>query len=137
MADPTSAGLVGQPGEDPWTATEIAEVRSDLTDQAERLRDEVARAESRLSGLMADAGDGAGHDQVDAGSARMERDEEASLVEHSRDLLAQTESALARIVAGSYGICEGCAGPVGKMRLMAFPRATRCLSCKRAEESQR
>ena len=30
--------------------------------------------------------------------------------------------------------CESCGNPIGKMRLMAFPRATLCMSCKQREE---
>ena len=35
---------------------------------------------------------------------------------------------------GTYGVCESCGQPIGKMRVMAFPRATLCLSCKQREE---
>ena len=35
---------------------------------------------------------------------------------------------------GSYGMCEICGKPVGKLRLQAFPRATMCLACKEIEE---
>jgi RNA polymerase-binding transcription factor DksA len=49
-------------------------------------------------------------------------------------MLAQVEHALERIADGTFGVCESCAEPVGKMRLMAFPRATLCLSCKQREE---
>ena len=63
-----------------------------------------------------------------------ERDHEMSLANNARDMLTQTERALLRIEDGSYGICESCGQPIGKMRLMAFPRATLCLSCKQREE---
>ena len=49
-------------------------------------------------------------------------------------VLAQTERALARIDDGTYGVCESCGNPIGKMRLMAFSRATLCMSCKQREE---
>ena len=39
-----------------------------------------------------------------------------------------------RIEDGTYGICESCGEPIGKMRLMAFPRATLCMTCKQREE---
>jgi hypothetical protein len=48
--------------------------------------------------------------------------------------LGQTERALSRIDDGSYGVCESCGNPIGKMRAMAFPRATLCLTCKQREE---
>ena len=83
---------------------------------------------------MRDAGDGAGNDQADVGSTTFERDHEMSLANNARDMLSQTERALARIEDGTYGVCERCGEPIGKMRLMAFPRATLCLSCKQREE---
>ena len=120
--------------EKPWTVKELAEVRGELTSERERLRTELNMAEVELHDLMRDAGDGAGNDQADVGSASFERDHEMTLANNARVMLAQTEHALARIDDGSYGIRERCGQPVGKMRLMAFPRATLCLSCKQREE---
>ena len=57
---------------------------------------------------------------------------------HSLDTAERTAidvaDALARIDAGTYGICESCGKPIGKLRLQAFPRATLCMACKQAEE---
>ena len=99
-----------------------------------RLRHELHDQEEELAGLMRDAGDGAGHDQADMGATSFERDHELTVVNNARDMLAQTERALARIDDGTYGVCESCGNPIGKMRLMAFPRATLCMSCKQREE---
>jgi RNA polymerase-binding protein DksA len=120
--------------EKPWTKAELDEVRGELMTDRERLRSELNLAEHELHDLMRDAGDGAGNDQADVGSTTFERDHEMSLAANARDMLAQTERALMRIEAGTYGICESCGEPIGKMRLMAFPRATLCLSCKQREE---
>jgi len=130
----TARKLAVKADEKPWTVKELAEVRGELTSERERLRTELNMAEEELHDLMRDAGDGAGNDQADVGSASFERDHEMSLANNARLMLAQTEHALARIDDGSYGICESCGQPVGKMRLMAFPRATLCLSCKQREE---
>jgi RNA polymerase-binding transcription factor DksA len=126
--------LAVKPGEDPWTTAELAEVRGELHADRERLRLQLNLAEHELQGLMRDAGDGAGHDQADVGSTTFERDQEMSLAKNAREMLAQTERALLRIEDGSYGRCESCGQPIGKMRVMAFPRATLCLSCKQREE---
>jgi RNA polymerase-binding protein DksA len=126
--------LAVQPDEDPWTAAELAEVRGELDTDRLRLRSELNLAEVELHDLMRDAGDGAGNDQADVGSTTFERDHEMSLANNARDMLAQTERALSRIEDGSYGVCESCGEPIGKMRVMAFPRATLCLSCKQREE---
>jgi DnaK suppressor protein len=56
------------------------------------------------------------------------------VVNSERDKLNQIERALNRIQDGSYGQCESCGQPIGKMRLMAFPRATLCMTCKQREE---
>jgi RNA polymerase-binding protein DksA len=120
--------------EKPWTVAELDEVRADLNADRDRLRSELNLAEHELHDLMRDAGDGAGNDQADVGSTTFERDHEMSLANNARDMLAQTERALGRIEDGSYGVCESCGEPIGKMRLMAFPRATLCLPCKQREE---
>jgi RNA polymerase-binding transcription factor DksA len=44
------------------------------------------------------------------------------------------ERALDRIDAGIYGVCESCGQPIGKARLLAFPRATLCVACKQRQE---
>ncbi len=50
-------------------------------------------------------------------------------------LLHALDAALARIEAGTYGVCSGCGGEIGARRLVAFPWATLCLACQaRAEK---
>jgi DnaK suppressor protein len=46
----------------------------------------------------------------------------------------QSEHALERILDGSYGVCENCGNPIGKNRLLVFPRATLCVPCKSKQE---
>ncbi|MPZ60677.1 MAG: hypothetical protein GEU93_05150, partial [Propionibacteriales bacterium] len=120
--------------EKPWTAEELAKVRTELEHEAGRLRGEISVAEEEIAGLFREGGEGAGHDQADVGSSTFERDHEMSLALHSRDLLTQVERALRRIDDGTYGDCENCGNPIGKLRLMAFPRATLCVSCKQRQE---
>ncbi|MDN5852123.1 MAG: TraR/DksA family transcriptional regulator, partial [Actinomycetia bacterium] len=117
-----------------WTAAEIGEVRGDLESEQTRLRGEIERAEADLRALLREGVDGAGNDQADVGSNSLERDAEMSLAHSHRELLRQVEHALGRIYEGTYGSCESCGNPIGKMRLMAFPRATLCITCKQREE---
>jgi DnaK suppressor protein len=84
--------------------------------------------------LMRDSGDGAGDDQADAGAKTYEREQELALAENARELLRQNEHALMRLDDGSYGICESCGQPIGKLRLQAAPRATLCMPCKKKQE---
>ncbi|MHB8795746.1 MAG: TraR/DksA family transcriptional regulator [Candidatus Nanopelagicales bacterium] len=126
--------LIVREDESPWTAKELAEVRAALNADHRMLLDEITNAEAGLADLIRDSGDGAGDDQADAGSKTFEREHEMSLANNARDMLDQVAHALARIDAGTYGICESCGKAVGKYRLQAFPRATLCLACKQAEE---
>ncbi|KQY63995.1 DNA-binding protein [Nocardioides sp. Root151] len=128
------SALAVRDDETAWTKAELNEVLTDLNEHADRLREELREQEEELAGLMRDAGDGAGHDQADMGATSFERDHELTVVANAREMLAQIERALGRIDDGTYGVCESCGNPIGKMRLMAFPRATLCMSCKQREE---
>ncbi|XVQ16060.1 TraR/DksA family transcriptional regulator [Spirillospora sp. CA-255316] len=119
-------------GEDRWTAAELAGVRAALEEQIAGLEAEIAASTTQIA--EGDNSDGAGDDQADTGAKTYEREHELALTYNSRDLLAQSERAVQRIDAGTYGICESCGKPVGKARLQAFPRATLCVSCKQREE---
>jgi len=105
-----------------------------LNDDVKRLTGELAEVELDLAGMIENSGEGAGNDQADVGSASFERDQEMVIVNNARDMLEQSQHALERIADGTYGQCENCGNPIGKNRLMAFPRATLCLSCKQREE---
>ena len=109
-------------------------VRAGLETDIARLQKEISVAEFDLAGLMRDAGDGAGDDQADAGTKTFEREQEISLANNAREMFEQSTRALGRIVDGSYGVCESCGSPIGKNRLLAFPRATLCMTCKSKQE---
>jgi DnaK suppressor protein len=123
-----------KPGEDPWTAAEVAELRTEMEGEVEHLKEEIRDAEQEIAGLFRDGSDGAGNDQADVGSTTLERYHELSLANNARDMLNQIEFALSRIEDGTYGVCDNCGNPIGKGRLQAFPRATLCVSCKERQE---
>jgi DnaK suppressor protein len=56
------------------------------------------------------------------------------MAKNARENLQLVEEALRRIDDGTYGVCESCGQPIGKLRLQAFPRATLCLQCKQRQE---
>lgn len=121
-------------GEEPWTLAEIQELAGDLLADRDRLESELAAADRDLSELLRNSGDGAGDDQADYGSSALEREQELTLVNNMRDLLAQTKHAIERIKAGTYATCEMTGLPIGKARLQAFPRATLSVEAKAREE---
>ena len=120
--------------EAPWSAAELKAIRAEIATDLERLRAELANVEAEMNELIADSGEGAGDDQADSGTKTFEREHEMSLVINARDMVLQTERAVARIDAKSYGMCEECGSPIGKARLQVFPRATLCMICKQKEE---
>ncbi|MEU4797350.1 TraR/DksA family transcriptional regulator [Streptomyces sp. NPDC023327] len=127
-------GLAVRAGEDPWTPEEVAEARAELQSESLRLTAEIAASEKALAGLMRDSGDGAGDDEADTGTKNITREHEMSLAANAREMLDQTERALERLDAGTYGLCENCGNPIGKARMQAFPRATLCVECKQKQE---
>ncbi|MGW2209006.1 TraR/DksA C4-type zinc finger protein [Streptomyces sp. NPDC001781] len=123
-----------RPGEDPWTPEEAAEARAELASEVDRLGTEISSSEASLVGMMRDSADGAGDDEADTGSKNITREHELALAANAREMLSQTERALERLDAGTYGLCENCGNPIGKARMQAFPRATLCVECKQKQE---
>lgn len=120
--------------EEPWGDAELAEVRAELEADVARVRAELDELATDFEGLLRNPGDGAGDDQADVGNANFEREHEISLARKSTEVLRQSERALERMDDGTYGVCESCGGPIGKLRLQAFPRATLCMTCKKKQE---
>lgn len=120
--------------ESPWSASEIDEMRAILVEEIETHHEEVRLAEEELDLLLRDSGDGAGDDQADAGSMTAERVHEIALTNNARASLEQAQHALEQLEAGTYGICENCGLPIGKLRLQARPRATLCMPCQAKQD---
>ncbi|MEU8778859.1 TraR/DksA C4-type zinc finger protein [Streptomyces sp. NPDC048606] len=134
VAAGTPGELAVRPGEEPWTEQEVEEARTELLSEVLRLRAELDASEVAISGLMRDSGDGAGDDQADTGTKNITRESELALAANATSMLEQTERALERLEAGTYGLCENCGQPIGKARMQAFPRATLCVDCKQKQE---
>ncbi|HEX6525537.1 MAG TPA: TraR/DksA C4-type zinc finger protein [Streptosporangiaceae bacterium] len=131
---PGAPDLPVRPGEEPWTDAELAQVRKELEGEAIGLRADIDRATSQIAERLSDSVADAGDDQADAGTKAYEREHDLALTQNARDLLDQTERALERMDAGTYGVCESCGKAIGKARLLAFPRAILCVECKQREE---
>lgn len=121
-------------GEKSWTVKEVRAIAAELSAEILRLEIELAEADAELSTLLRDSGDGSGDDQADSGSSAIEREQELTLVNNTRDLLEQNRHALERVGAPGFGTCESCGEAIGKARLQAFPRATLCVTCKARQE---
>jgi DnaK suppressor protein len=132
--EPDASSIPVLPGEDPWTAAELAEVREELVAEVARMERAIRIAQAELEELLREGSDGAGRDPADVGSSNFERDQEMSLAQNAREMLDQSQLALRLFDEGHYGTCEACGQPIGKARLQVFPRATMCVACKQREE---
>jgi DnaK suppressor protein len=59
-----------------------------------------------------------------------ERDLSIGNLERESKSLAQSRAALARIDAGTFGICEECEEEISPQRLLAVPWTTACIRCQ-------
>jgi DnaK suppressor protein len=57
------------------------------------------------------------------------KDLTAAALERERRTLRAVDEALARLEAGNYGVCDGCAVAIPKARLEALPWAHLCVNC--------
>ena len=82
------------------------------------------------------AADGAGGHAADVATDLFEHELALGLNQKIRERVAEVEAALARIGAGTYGVCEDCHEKIDEERLRALPRARRCVACQqRAEQA--
>lgn len=102
------------------------------------LRTERGQTLARLRALADDfddiviaAVDANGDDEHDpeGSTIAFERTRVATLRRQAQAYLAELDQALARLVRGTYGQCEGCGRPISPERLRARPTARLCIAC--------
>lgn len=76
-----------------------------------------------------------GMHMADHGTDSFDRELALSLVSNEQDLIYEIDEALARIEAGTYGICEMTGRPIEKERLRVIPHARYCREAQ--EEAER
>lgn len=108
---------------------------SALLEERTRLQTQYEALDDELRGL----GDvGADNDVTfdeeggEGSPVAVERDRIRSLMASSRAAMDEVDAALARMEAGTYGVCESCGGAIAPERLEALPTTTVCVSCKAA-----
>lgn len=74
---------------------------------------------------------------ADMGTDNYEQEFTLGLVEKDRNLLRDIQAALGKMVAGTYGICEGTGKPIAKPRLEAQPWARFSIEYARSLEQRR
>jgi DnaK suppressor protein len=61
---------------------------------------------------------------------------DVELIRNEQDLHGKVHDALARIEAGTYGVCQRCSRPIPQARLDAIPYATHCKECAEILEKE-
>lgn len=67
---------------------------------------------------------------ADAASVTAERTEVLGLAESLKNQLADVDTALAHIEAGTYGTCDNCGAEIDEDRLEFRPASILCVNCK-------
>jgi DnaK suppressor protein len=104
---------------------ERAELQVQLTTIEET---SFATSQSDISGEVA-----FDEENADAGTFTFERERDLSIENNVRDLMGKIDRALARMEAGTYGICSRCGKPIEKARLKALPYADLCIKDAQAQ----
>jgi DnaK suppressor protein len=73
----------------------------------------------------------------EGGTSNVDRELDLVLSAQARAAAAEIDRALAKIQAGTYGLCEQCGQPIPEARLQALPQAALCVACKSGGLSSR
>ena len=69
-------------------------------------------------------------DEADMAATAQAKERSMWLANDQKQRLAQIDQALARIAAGTYGICDNCGQPIAQERMQVVPHATFCIQCQ-------
>ncbi len=108
----------------------VQAVRERLLRELDQVQARIAQLRQRLE-TKADYGPGRGDPAVyqwEFNLALLQRAEEQAL---------QVHAALARLDAGTYGICQNCGNPIEDERLEILPLSTHCIRCAQSIKTNR
>jgi DnaK suppressor protein len=111
----------------------LLEERETYTRQANNLRAEAEQlaAEREPGDVQFDEESGEGD------TMNVERERDLALSAQAMAAVDEIDKALAKVDAGTYGVCEKCGNPIPKERLKALPYAALCVQCKSMGLSRR
>jgi DnaK suppressor protein len=131
-----SDGSADRPYADSFLEAQRAELlseRESYTRQATALR-----AEAEQLAQEREPGDSQFDEEGGEGdSMNVERERELALSNQALAAVEEIDTALAKMDAGTYGICEKCGEPIPEERLEALPFASLCVRCKSGGLSRR
>lgn len=75
--------------------------------------------------------------QAAAASQVFAQQRDLALRDHNQQQIEAVNAALARIDAGTYGVCVTCGQPIAAARLEALPAAAHCIDCQKKASAGR
>ena len=73
-------------------------------------------------------------DSADDADTLADNERTQMLISNAQTMLGQINAALARLDAGTYGICTNCGKQIDPRRVEALPSVTLCIACQAAAE---
>ena len=113
-------------------ATDIAQLRQQLTTQLRELEALVDHAESDTRPVTLDQQSVGRVSRIDA---IQQQQMAIASQQQASERLRKIEKALRRIDEGEYGYCLECGEAIALARLQAQPFANLCIDCQQAQES--
>lgn len=113
------------------TAADLSEIAAALHDERVRLLESVgaiSRDDEQLASSQT-SGEFRVRDFSDGDVLAVERALLAQLGDTARSALTEIDAALARLAAGTYGMCGGCGKQIPPARLRVRPRTSVCVPC--------
>ncbi len=115
------------------TSSQLEHYRRILTAR----RDELAAATVRAESEVGDQEDLSRRDVGDRANANLAREDLLQEADRDSVQLQQIDAALARIRAGSYGLCAQCGQEIAKSRLDAVPWTVLCVRDQEISDGRR
>jgi len=123
----------------PFTAAELRPFETALRERLTALTSEVRQLADTFAGVQEARGDGStdGAHDAEASSLRTEWSRLSGFQGEFAAELAAIDRALARMDAGSYGVCIRGGENIAPARLEAKPASELCIACAQALENSR
>ena len=106
-------------------------IRSSIESERQRTIARIASLNTQFDEFVEAAALSPPDDEHDPEGATIafERAQISAMTEQAEHHLGQLDAALARLEAGTYGLCVRCEGQIGDERLLALPASATCVTC--------
>lgn len=118
----------------------LAEQRAELLAERASFLEQAASLQHEAEQLAQDMEPGDVQFDEESGEGdtlNVERERDLVLSAQARAAVEEVDRALAKMDAGTYGVCERCGQAIPKARLKALPYAALCVACKSGGLSRR